>query len=177
MPLLCAPEEEPRLCFGRHRALLGHDLVVCNALPVIEMIRSRYPRSAGRLAYVRWGGWGEAAGAACAPEAAPSDMYKAALSMLATSAAADGAFSTRGFRLEERSVKIGKVFQFKARNFLADEPLDRLEGGKFFAGHQGEGVADILRPASAADPMDVIFGMFRHVIVDDVADAGDVEST
>jgi glycosyltransferase involved in cell wall biosynthesis len=43
------------------RALLGHDLVVCNALPVVEMIRSRYPRIAGRLAYVRWGGWGESA--------------------------------------------------------------------------------------------------------------------
>ena len=32
------------------------------------------------------------------------------------------------------------------------------------------------RAAGAPDAMDVIFGMLRHVVVDDVADVGDVES-
>ncbi|MGH8543073.1 MAG: glycosyltransferase family 4 protein [Gammaproteobacteria bacterium] len=41
-----------------YHALLGHDLIVCNSLPVIDMIRRRYPAVAGRLAYARWGGSG-----------------------------------------------------------------------------------------------------------------------
>lgn len=42
--------------FITNNALAGHDLVVCNALPVIELIKKRYPKTTGRLAYARWGG-------------------------------------------------------------------------------------------------------------------------
>jgi glycosyltransferase involved in cell wall biosynthesis len=42
-----------------YSALLGHDLVVCNTLPVIDSIKQRYPKVAARLAYVRWGGTGD----------------------------------------------------------------------------------------------------------------------
>jgi glycosyltransferase involved in cell wall biosynthesis len=41
-----------------HGALVGHDLVVCNALPVVDMIKKRYPKAADRVAYARWGGGG-----------------------------------------------------------------------------------------------------------------------
>jgi glycosyltransferase involved in cell wall biosynthesis len=42
-----------------YSALLGHDLIVCNTLPVIDAIRQRYPKVADRVAYVRWGGTGD----------------------------------------------------------------------------------------------------------------------
>ena len=54
--------------------------------------------------------------------------------------------------------------------------FDRLERGNFFAVHKSEGVADILGAAGPADAMDVIFRMFRHVVIDDVTDTGDVEA-
>jgi glycosyltransferase involved in cell wall biosynthesis len=43
-----------------YNALLGHDLIVCNTLPVIDAIKERYPKVTGRLAYARWGGTGDA---------------------------------------------------------------------------------------------------------------------
>src|SRR5207245_10154115 len=90
--------------------------------------------------------------------------------------AADGAPACRsGFRFEKDRVKIRKVFQFKSRNFSADETLDCLERGNFLAVHKRERVAHILGAAGPADAMDVIFWVLRHIIVNDVADAGDVE--
>src|SRR5216117_884680 len=55
--------------------------------------------------------------------------------------------------------------------------FDRLQGRKFFTVHQSESVANILGAASASDPMDIIFRVLRHIVVDDVAHAGDVEPT
>src|SRR5437879_7149392 len=91
--------------------------------------------------------------------------------------AADGAPACRsGFRFEKDRVKIRKVFQFKSRNFSADETLDFMEPGNFLAVHKRERVAHILGAAGPADAMDVIFWVLRHIIVNDVADAGDVET-
>jgi glycosyltransferase involved in cell wall biosynthesis len=42
-----------------YSALLGHDLIVCNTLPVIDSIKERFPKVAGKLAYARWGGTGD----------------------------------------------------------------------------------------------------------------------
>ena len=42
--------------------------------------------------------------------------------------------------------------------------------------HDGEGVAAVLRAARAANAMDVILRMLRHVVVDDVAHVRDVQS-
>ena len=54
--------------------------------------------------------------------------------------------------------------------------LNRLQRPNFFAVHQGESVAHVLRAAGPADAMDIIFRMFRDIIIDDVTDAGNVES-
>src|SRR6266516_2773340 len=54
--------------------------------------------------------------------------------------------------------------------------FDRLQGGKFLAVHQSESVPNILRPSRASDAMDVIFWVLGHVVIDNVAHAGDVES-
>src|SRR5205823_14297747 len=91
--------------------------------------------------------------------------------------AADGAFaSSCWFGFEERRVQIRKVFQFQSWNFLADEMFDCLQSGQFLAIQESESVADILRPASAPDTVHVIFGMLRHVVIDDVAYAVDVDA-
>ncbi len=58
---------------------------------------------------------------------------------------------------------------------MPDETFDRLKRGNFFAIHEGECVADLLRASGSPDAVDVIFGMLRHVVIDDVTDAGDVE--
>ena len=42
--------------------------------------------------------------------------------------------------------------------------------------HEREGVAGGLRPAGAADAVDVVLRVLRHVVVDDVADVRDVEA-
>ena len=89
-------------------------------------------------------------------------------------AALPGGYTRLG--LEEHGVKIRKIFQLQPRNFLSDKSFDRLQRGQFLAVHQGERVADILRAASAADAMHVIFRMLRHIVIDDVTHAGDVES-
>ena len=92
-------------------------------------------------------------------------------------AAPNGAFSSScRFRLKKGGVEIGKVFELQARDFSSDEVLDGLQCRNFFAVHKREGVADILRAAGAADPVHVILGMLGHVVVDNVADAGDVEA-
>ena len=54
--------------------------------------------------------------------------------------------------------------------------FDGLDGGKFFAAHKRESVADVLGAAGASDAVDVIFRMLRDVVIDHVAHAGDIES-
>ena len=53
--------------------------------------------------------------------------------------------------------------------------FDGLERGNFLAVHERERVAHVLGAAGAADAMDIIFRMLRHIVIDDVTDAGDVE--
>jgi len=43
------------------------------------------------------------------------------------------------------------------------------------AAHERECVTDILRAASATDAVHIIFRMLGHIIIDNVADSGDVE--
>jgi glycosyltransferase involved in cell wall biosynthesis len=42
-----------------YRALLGHDLIVCNTRPLIATVARRFPKVARKLAYARWGGTGD----------------------------------------------------------------------------------------------------------------------
>lgn len=92
-------------------------------------------------------------------------------------AAADGAFAATGrFRLEKNGVEISEILELKPRNFSPDEMLDRLQRLNFLAVHERKSVTDILGAAGATDAVNVIFRMLRHVVVDDVAYAGNVES-
>src|ERR1700682_937746 len=80
------------------------------------------------------------------------------------------------FRFEQDGVEIWKIVEFEPRNLSPNEMFNRLQGLNFLAVHQSEGVPDILRAAGAANAMDVIFRMFGHIVIDDVTDAGDIET-
>src|SRR5438445_793159 len=88
--------------------------------------------------------------------------------------------TTRGLAwfalLEESSVAVIKVFQFDPRNLLADESLDGIYVPDIFRDHQGEGVAFVFHAPGAADAMNIIFRVLRHVIIDDVADIGNIQA-
>ncbi len=92
-------------------------------------------------------------------------------------AAADCA-SAAGCRLgfEQNRVEVRKVFELQARNFSSDETFDRLQRRNFFAVHERERVADVLGAAGPTDPMYVIFGVFGYIVINHVADAGDIET-
>ena len=64
----------------------------------------------------------------------------------------------------------------RARNRVSQQLLDRAELIVIFRRHEAGGPAAGLHPSGPADPMDVIFGRVRKIIVDDVADIGHVDS-
>src|SRR4029453_70392 len=83
--------------------------------------------------------------------------------------AADGAFAAdRRLRFKEDGVEVGKILEFQSRNLLADEVFNGLQCADLFSVHQGKCVTDILGTTGPADAMDIIFRMFRHVVVDNV---------
>src|SRR5437667_3673539 len=105
----------------------------------------------------------------------PPPASKRISAMSAT--AADGAFASgRGLRFKQRGVHVGKIFQFQSWDFLANEMFDCLQSRQFFAVHESKRVADILRPAGAPDAVHIIFRMLRHIVIDHVTYAGDVEA-
>jgi hypothetical protein len=59
---------------------------------------------------------------------------------------------------------------------LADEPLDGGDVGASSAVMRVKASPTASRAAGAADAVDIILGMLRHVVVDDVADVGDVDA-
>src|SRR5882757_4400436 len=74
---------------------------------------------------------------------------------------------TAGFRagfafLEERGVGVVEIFQFHARDRLADETFDGENMRGVLGDHDGERVAGGLGAARPPDAMDVILGMLRH---------------
>ncbi len=77
---------------------------------------------------------------------------------------------------KQRGVAVIEIFQLHARDFLADEAFDGENVRRILGHHDGEGVAGVLRAAGAPDAVDVILGMLRHVVVDDVADVRDVQA-
>src|SRR5262249_21308639 len=76
---------------------------------------------------------------------------------------------------EQSGVTVVEVLQFHARDFLADEPLDSVYVAGVLGHHQRECIAGSLHPARPANAMNVVLRMLWHVVVDDVADIGDVQ--
>ena len=93
-----------------------------------------------------------------------------------TAAAYGASPAGSGFRFKKDGVEIRKVFELQPRNFSSDETFDRLQGRNFFTIHERECVADVLSAASPADSMHIIFGVLGHIVIDNVTNAGDIES-
>jgi hypothetical protein len=62
------------------------------------------------------------------------------------------------------------------RDLLPNGPLDCTYHRNFVGRHEGEGVARSRRSAGPADAVNVVFRLLGNVVVDDVTDAGDIES-
>ena len=78
--------------------------------------------------------------------------------------------------VEGDGVDVVEIGQLHPLDFLPDEAFDRGHVGRFLRGHQGEGVAFSLGAAGAADAVNVIFRVLRHVVVDHVAHARHVDA-
>jgi hypothetical protein len=61
--------------------------------------------------------------------------------------------------------------------FFAGDLLDLGEGLEVFGGHQRRREAQLTSAARAANAMHVIVGLPRHIVVEDVAHVGDIETT
>src|SRR5882757_9607001 len=141
-----------------------------NGLKVDRALRARCYLDGGAAF-----GTGIARGAADPPSLPPSSP-KRVPAMRAT--AANTAFAaSNDLRFKQYRVNVWKVLQFQPGNFLSNETLNRLQGGQFFAVHQGESVAHVLSATSSSNAMDVIFRMLGDIVIDHVTDAGDVESS
>ncbi len=93
------------------------------------------------------------------PAAGTATMAIPAMSLLALSA---------GFGIALRAVD--------PRNFLVQHPLDRFERLDILRRHQRGGKAFAPGPAGAADAVNVVFWMDRHVVIEDVAHIRNVEA-
>src|SRR4051812_12816573 len=89
------------------------------------------------------------------------------------SATANGSSSAGGgLRLEQDGVEIWKIFELQTRNFLPDKSFNCLQGRNLFPVHEGEGIPHILGPAGPANAVYIILWMLRHIVIDDMTDAG-----
>ena len=71
---------------------------------------------------------------------------------------------------------VRKARQVRARQCLSDEPLNILDQRNFAGGHERKGVSDFPGARGSPCTMDVVLRIFRHVEVDHMCDARDIES-
>src|SRR5690606_15736398 len=122
---------------------------------------------------------GLASAAACWTRTTPGVAAAAAAGAGARSTAATtrsaktDLVGSQGLRLKGTVVE---TLEFELGNLLPDEALDVAEVVEIFRRDKGEGVADGLCPAGAADAVHVVLGLLRHVVVDDVGDARHVDA-
>src|ERR1700687_927022 len=67
---------------------------------------------------------------------------------------------------KESSVDVIESIQFLPRNFLTDIPFDIQHCFEFFGDYQGESVSHLFGSSGAPDPVDVVFGMQRNIVID-----------
>src|SRR6202011_800384 len=54
------------------------------------------------------------------------------------------------------------------RDPASDKSLQRAKGGQVVRRHKADGISDHLRPTGAPDPMHIVLGLGRKVVIDDV---------
>jgi len=78
--------------------------------------------------------------------------------------------------VEEGGIDVVEIVEFFAFHLLLDEAFDGLCVFEFLAGNDGEGIAFLIGSTGASDAVDVILGIFRYSVIDDVGDVGDIEA-
>ena len=63
-----------------------------------------------------------------------------------------------------------------AHNAPPDKPLQRAQRAAIFVGHKADGIADLLGAARAADPVNVILGVHREIVIHHMRDAVHVDA-
>ena len=59
---------------------------------------------------------------------------------------------------------------------MSDHAFNGAHHGDFVGRHEGHGVTGRSSPTGAADAVHIVFSLLRHVVVDDVRDAVDVQT-
>src|SRR5690349_9151810 len=91
-------------------------------------------------------------------------------------AAASEAFH-KGFRLHgRRQALIRKIRDLYAGKLASDKPFDRCDETLFIRRYDRIRVADVDMAAGASDPMHIVFGVLRNIVIDHVADLPDIQS-
>ena len=71
---------------------------------------------------------------------------------------------------------VGEVFQFFAGQFLVDQSFHSLHVGQLLRDKEGQRVALLGGTTRPADAVHVVFRVLGHVVVDDMGNAGDIET-
>src|SRR5262245_26821780 len=100
----------------------------------------------------------------------------AAVTERPTAAGSSRAKGRRRIFVKQAGVFVGEAFELYTRNFLPDETLDGGNLLEVLACHDGKCVAHAQCTAGAADAMNIVFGMVRHVEVNDMADLLDIDA-
>src|SRR5262244_4614630 len=100
----------------------------------------------------------------------------AAVTERPTAAGPSRAKGRRRIFVKQAGVFVGEAFELHTRNFLPDETLDGGNLLEVLAGHDGKCVAHAQCTAGAADAMNIVFGMVRHVEVNDMDDLLDIDA-
>src|SRR4051812_10666192 len=82
------------------------------------------------------------------------------------SAAPAKAFGKRLGPNRGRQFFVREVGDLHALNLLSDKAFNRRDKTFFVRGDQGQRIAHIDVAAGAPNPMDVIFGVLRHIVID-----------
>jgi hypothetical protein len=104
-------------------------------------------------------------------------MTRAATAIAAaTLTAAAKAAILRGLLGTSDDRGVNETPELQLGNLGPDETLNVTDIGRVFRRDQCDRVTHRLRPAGAADTMDIILGLLRHIVIDDVRDPGDVDA-
>jgi hypothetical protein len=75
-----------------------------------------------------------------------------------------------------RTLFVIEIGENHARHRPSEETLDRGQLLLFLGGDERKGVADRIDASGPPDPMHVVLGGMRHVVVDDVGDSLDIDA-
>ena len=71
---------------------------------------------------------------------------------------------------------VGEVFEFLTGQLLTQHAFNGFYVGEFFGNKEGQGISLFCGTTCSTDTVYIIFRVLRHVVINDMSDACDVES-